>query len=182
MQSSAGGVEFTLAGGEIDGVVRVAPVRRATAREHESSVAKLAEVIGDETLGLIDELGQFRHGPVAADQLAQQSPANVVRSQPHEGGRRIGDREDGPFHGMTLARVSKPNQTGLMYRQVAEDRCRTPAHTAARRFGLRERQDLTVVCTRLRGGSLTAKVTAKESHADGSRRTPANVPAEEMGE
>ena len=107
MQSSAGSLEFTLAGGEIDRVVRVAPVRRAATREHESTVAKLAEVIRDETLGLVDELGQLRHGPVAADQLAQQSPANGVRSQPHEGGRRIGDRGERALpRERTLDRVS----------------------------------------------------------------------------
>ena len=50
MQLAAGGVELTLAGREIDRVVRVAPVRRAATREHESAVAKLAEVIRDETL------------------------------------------------------------------------------------------------------------------------------------
>ena len=95
MQSSAGGLEFTLTGGEVDRVVGVATVGGAATREHESTVAELAEVIRHEALRLVDELGELRHGAVAADQLAQQPPANRVRGQPHEGGRRIGDRGDG---------------------------------------------------------------------------------------
>ena len=115
MKFAAGRVELTLAGDEIDGVVGISPVRRAATREHESTVAKLAEVIRDETLRLVDEFRQLRHRSVAPDQLAQQSPANGVRGQSHEGGWRTGERRDGPGHGKDARRVSESNQTGLMY-------------------------------------------------------------------
>ena len=70
MQSSAGGLQLALAGSEIDRVVRVAPVGRAATREHQPTVAELAEVVRHETLRLVNELRQLPYRPIAADQLA----------------------------------------------------------------------------------------------------------------
>ncbi len=123
MQSAARGVEFALAGGEIDRVVGVAPVRRAAAREDESAVAELAEVIRDETLRLVDELGQFptRPGRCGTNSRNSRQRTGCAASRTNAGGSSvfetaaIGTRR-------TLASSSTIHQMHLMYLGTARTR------------------------------------------------------------
>ena len=82
--------ECDAAGGEIDRVVAVAPVGRASARRHESSVAEQAQVVRHQVLGLVEQDRQLLDGPVALHQLSHQAPPQRMRGQPQEHGRPVG--------------------------------------------------------------------------------------------
>jgi hypothetical protein len=88
MERSPGRLQLLLAAEEIDRVVAVATVRRASTRRHEPSVAESPEVVRDQALRFADQLRQFPHGPVALDQLLQEPPPNPMADQSDEA-RRI---------------------------------------------------------------------------------------------
>ena len=72
------------AGGEVDGVVAVAAVRRTMTGGHEPTIAELTQVVRHQALRLVDQLHQLPDGPIALHQLSQQPPPQRVRRQTHE--------------------------------------------------------------------------------------------------
>ena len=84
VQRGAGGDEERADAVEVDEVVGVAAVGRASSRRDQAAVPQLAEVVGDEALGLTHESGQLVHRPVAAAQLTEQSPAQRMTGELQE--------------------------------------------------------------------------------------------------
>ena len=70
MQRLARLAELGSAGDEVDGVVAVAPVRRAPPRRHKSAIAEQTQVVGHQVLGLAEQQRQLLDRPIAAHQLA----------------------------------------------------------------------------------------------------------------
>jgi hypothetical protein len=112
MQSAGRGLELTLTRGEVDRVKAVPTVGGAAASGHEPAVAKQAEVVRDEALRFSHPLGQLSHGPIAAHELAQQSPPQRVGGQPDECGWRI---QGGSVHVANLLAPRHIDQMQLMY-------------------------------------------------------------------
>ena len=63
---------------EVEHVVRVTPVGGATAARNDALGAELAEVVGDQVLGRIEQAAQLANAAVAARELDQQSPAERI--------------------------------------------------------------------------------------------------------
>ena len=84
MQRGAGADEQLSAARQLEHVVRVAAVGEAAARRHESTIAQLAQVVGDQALALPGPLAQLAHTQVAARELAQQSPAQWMPREPQK--------------------------------------------------------------------------------------------------
>ena len=109
MQRTARGLQRLPAGGEVDGVVAVAAVRRTATRRHEPTVAELTQVVRHQALRLVDQHRQLPDGPIALHQLSQQPPPQRMRRQPHER-RRVADRGtgcDGRLHRTNSTRRSR---------------------------------------------------------------------------
>ena len=87
MQRGARAGEQFAAAGEIEHVVRVAPVGQAAPRRDQAAVAQASQVVGDEVLALAGQRTQVPDAPVAARQLAQQAPAQRVARQLQEARR-----------------------------------------------------------------------------------------------
>jgi hypothetical protein len=84
MECPASRPQLPLTGGQVDRVVGVAPIRCAAAGSHESTVAQLAQVIGDEILRLVQAFGELPDRSIALDQFSKQAPSQGVRNQPGE--------------------------------------------------------------------------------------------------
>ena len=115
MQRTACVLQRQLAGGQVDGVVGVAAVRRAPACGHEPTVAELTQVVRHQALRLVDQRRQLPDGAIALHQFSQQSPPHRVRRQTHERRRFIdsGARDLGCTQ-HTVPNERKSNQTELM--------------------------------------------------------------------
>lgn len=69
---------------EVQPVVGVPTVGRASAGGNEAGVAQLSQVVGDEVLGLSEQLRQLTYPPIAAGQLRKQLPALAISDELEE--------------------------------------------------------------------------------------------------
>ena len=87
VQRHAGARQQLAAARQIEDVVGVAAVGGAAAHRDKTTVAQLAQVVGDQALAPARQLAQLADPPIAARQLAQQPPPQRVPRQPQETGR-----------------------------------------------------------------------------------------------
>lgn len=88
LQAATGRAEHLAATPQIDPVVRIPAVGRASASRHQPCLAKLAEVIRNEVLRFAEELCELADPTVAERQLTEQPPAKWVGYQLEELERR----------------------------------------------------------------------------------------------
>ena len=90
MERSAGCHQQFPASREVDAVVRVSPVSRASPHRHQLPCPQAGEVVGDQALRLAEHLRELADLPVAAGEFAEQLPAQRVSSELQEArGRRL---------------------------------------------------------------------------------------------
>jgi hypothetical protein len=94
MQRPARRPQLLLAGGEVDRVVGLAPIRSAAAGTHEAAIAKPSQVVGDEIRRRVEPFGQLPDRAIASDQFSKQAPAQRVRDQLDEPRRVLEVRGD----------------------------------------------------------------------------------------
>ena len=78
MERAAGRLQLLPTTSQIDRVVGVAAIGRATTGRHEPAVTELTQVVRHQALRLGDQPGQLPHGPIAPDQFLQQLPPHGV--------------------------------------------------------------------------------------------------------
>ena len=84
MERSAGRRQQLPAASEVDAVVGVAPVGRASPHRHQLACPQAGEVVRDEALRLAERLRELADLPVAAGEFAEQLPAQRVSSELQE--------------------------------------------------------------------------------------------------
>ena len=89
MQRRAARGQQLAAARELERVVGVAPVGGATAPRNHTLGSQLSEVVGDQALGLFDQVAQLANAAIAARELDQQLPAERIRRQREKGGRGL---------------------------------------------------------------------------------------------
>ena len=97
---------------ERDCVVHVTPVSRAAAPHDELTVVELAEVVRDEVLRFVDQLGELADGAVAPHQLAEQAPPQRVGQEADRLRQLVIDGHRLRSHRATVPRLGeciKPN-------------------------------------------------------------------------
>ena len=84
MEREPGSAEQVATAEQIDPVVDVAAVGRASACVDDADPSEFAQVVGDEVLGLFDELHELSDPTVAATELTHQLPTQRMVEHPDD--------------------------------------------------------------------------------------------------
>ncbi len=130
VQVSADRAEHRTEPSEIDAVVRVSTIGGASTRNDKSHLTQFSEVVRNEVLRLIEQVGEFADGVVAPGEVRQQAPAQrVARKLKERSGGEVGG-----CHSSLLHRIR------LMYQAALLDRVRDvttePPSRLDRRLGV----------------------------------------------
>src|SRR5215208_2294235 len=117
MERATGALEELGATSEVDAVVAVAAIGRATTSGHQLAGSQLTQVVRHQALGLVEQLDQLPDRTIAVHQLPQQPPPNGVGDKLQDP-RRIRASPTGHDrlrHTRTLPAPPYFNQNGLIY-------------------------------------------------------------------
>ena len=84
MQRLGAPAEELAAAIDVEAVVRVTTVERASARRHEPGIAQLTKVVRDQVLSLADEFRELANPPIAARQLREDRPSVAIADDPQK--------------------------------------------------------------------------------------------------
>lgn len=154
MEGAAGRSEQFPATSEIDAIVDVPPIRRTATHRHELARSQLTKVIRQQALRRLEQLGQLRDRPVAADEFLQQPPADRMSHEP-QNPRWIGPPRPGQ-HGVLHDRdhtQATPYQSNWI-----DESCSCGIHAAQRSDDVAEEQSHCGSLSGIPGAALTVGI------------------------